>query len=236
VERHQHQPPRHRWLRERHGYVQGRRQAVEPLRRQLPLTVLHRFPRSRYWKSGHGDRWNHYAANYRSQSYIASLAAVTGNPATGIGGLIQTIQGGQPHLQGTWIHPRLAVDLARWISPAFAVWMDGWFLEELTGQPQAQPQPRRQRRPQPDTLGEAYWNFWDTATRPQAHGQSLVECLAQDRARPGHRMTRHRIRHHAQRILDFFPELSVREQLAPVVELLQEAAYRLEQVEEPMGK
>jgi hypothetical protein len=33
-----------------------------------------------------GKRWNHYAANYRSQSYIASLAAVTGNPATGIGG------------------------------------------------------------------------------------------------------------------------------------------------------
>ena len=70
-----------------------------------------------------GKRWNHYAANDRSQAYIASLAAVTGNPATGPGGLIQTIQGGRPHLQGTWIHPRLAIDLARWISPAFAVWM-----------------------------------------------------------------------------------------------------------------
>ena len=40
-------------------------------------------------------------------------------------------QGGAAHLQGTWVHPRLAVDLARWISPAFAVWMDGWFLETL---------------------------------------------------------------------------------------------------------
>jgi hypothetical protein len=30
----------------------------------------------------------------------------------------------------------LAVDLARWISPAFAVWMDGWFLEVLQVQAQ----------------------------------------------------------------------------------------------------
>jgi len=81
-------------------------------------------------------RWNHYQANDRTKSYIAALAAVTGFPATGIGGLIRSIQGGRPELQGTWIHPRLAVDLARWISPAFAVWMDGWFLEVLQAQAQ----------------------------------------------------------------------------------------------------
>jgi hypothetical protein len=81
-------------------------------------------------------RWNHYQANDRTKSYIAALAAVTGFPATGIGGLIRSIQGGRPELQGTWIHPRLAVDLARWISPAFAVWMDGWFLEVVQAQAQ----------------------------------------------------------------------------------------------------
>lgn len=79
-------------------------------------------------------RWNDYVRLDRTQEYIAALtetlcgAAVAGNPATGIS-MIKTIQGGTPELQGTWIHPRLAVDLARWISPAFAVWMDGWFLE-----------------------------------------------------------------------------------------------------------
>jgi hypothetical protein len=31
------------------------------------------------------------------------------------------------------------VDLARWISPAFAVWMDGWFLETIAGRPHAAP-------------------------------------------------------------------------------------------------
>ena len=39
---------------------------------------------------------------------------------------------------GTWVHPRVAVDLARWISAPFAVWMDGWFLESLQ---QTQPAP-----------------------------------------------------------------------------------------------
>jgi len=27
--------------------------------------------------------------------------------------------------------PQVAVDLARWISAPFAVWMDGWFLESV---------------------------------------------------------------------------------------------------------
>jgi len=75
-----------------------------------------------------GRRWNHYQANDRTQAYIHALAADAGIPATG---LVLSISGGRPELQGTWIHPRLAVDLARWISPAFAVWMDGWFLEQL---------------------------------------------------------------------------------------------------------
>ena len=83
-----------------------------------------------------------YARLARTQEYMAALAdvvperpcgaAVAGNPITG-SALIHTIQGGTPSLQGTWIHPRLAIDLARWISPAFAVWMDGWFLESVAG-------------------------------------------------------------------------------------------------------
>ena len=75
-----------------------------------------------------GREWFTYARSERTKEYIAALAAV---PQICRTELVQSIQGGQPHLQGTWIHPRLAIDLARWISPAFAVWMDGWFLESL---------------------------------------------------------------------------------------------------------
>ena len=89
-----------------------------------------------------GREWFTYARSSRSQEYIAALAGSLGspqncghplagspqNPATVV---IQSITTGPNEHRGTWIHPRLAVDLARWISPAFAVWMDGWFLESM---------------------------------------------------------------------------------------------------------
>ena len=83
-----------------------------------------------------GKHLPHYMSNARTEAYIAALAPVVGIPTTG---LVQSQQGGTPSMQGTWIHPRLAVDLARWISPAFAVWMDGWFLETITGRTTAAP-------------------------------------------------------------------------------------------------
>ena len=84
-----------------------------------------------------GREWFSYFRTERTQAYIAALAAVPQICGTGIGGLVQSIQGGRPEFQGTWVHPRLAVDLARWISPAFAVWMDGWFLEVMQAKAQA---------------------------------------------------------------------------------------------------
>jgi hypothetical protein len=75
-----------------------------------------------------GKRWSHYASNERSKEYICALAGSAGIPADL---LIDSITTGANPNRGTWIHPRLAVDLARWISPQFAVWMDGWFLESL---------------------------------------------------------------------------------------------------------
>jgi hypothetical protein len=96
-----------------------------------------------------GKRWNNYERGERTQEYVEALQqalasenrsapVVALNRAT-LPAVTETRQGGAAHLQGTWIHPRLAVDLARWISPAFAVWMDGWFLETIAGRPPAAP-------------------------------------------------------------------------------------------------
>ena len=76
-----------------------------------------------------GKRWNHYVTNDRTTEYLQALSGSAGIPADL---LVASIGTGPNHLRGTWIHPRLAVDLARWISPQFAVWMDGWFLEQFT--------------------------------------------------------------------------------------------------------
>jgi hypothetical protein len=84
-----------------------------------------------------GKLWADYQRLGRTTDYIKALADSTGiSPDQ----LILSVKGGPAHLQGTWIHPRLAVDLARWISPAFAVWMDGWFLESVVSpQPETEP-------------------------------------------------------------------------------------------------
>ncbi len=177
-----------------------------------------------------GKRWGNYAQLDRTQDYIAALAPVTGIPATGIDGLIQVRQGGQPHLQGTWIHPRLAIDLARWISAPFAVWMDGWLLEEMAHATQpAQPRARRRTtRAQQARTEEEIW--WDQATVPQRHAHMLahrLEAAAKGQSKPHHQRLIH---HSCQRIMEAFPLPTVADQLAPVVDLLRTAADQLERV------
>ena len=73
-----------------------------------------------------GKRWPDYIRLDAASAYIAALGQSLNLPADQ---LVLTTTSGPNHLRGTWIHPRLAVDLARWLSPQFAVWMDGWFLE-----------------------------------------------------------------------------------------------------------
>ena len=80
-----------------------------------------------------GKEWSGYIRNERTTAYIAALGESLNLPADQ---LVITTTSGPNHLRGTWVHPRLAVDLARWLSPQFAVWMDGWFIEQLEqGQP-----------------------------------------------------------------------------------------------------
>jgi hypothetical protein len=70
-------------------------------------------------------RWSDYRESDRCQLYLDALSQTTEIP------VFDLIQSRQGQGGGTWVHRQVAVDLARWISPAFAVWMDGWFLEQL---------------------------------------------------------------------------------------------------------
>jgi hypothetical protein len=118
-----------------------------------------------------GRRWNHYVTNDRTTEYLQALSGSAGIPADL---LVTSIGTGPNHLRGTWIHPRLAVDLARWISPSFAVWMDGWFLEQFQPAPPASPlttnhrQPTAKRQGSPQILiyaanAKAAESIWDRA-------------------------------------------------------------------------
>ena len=77
-----------------------------------------------------GKKWNDYHRQEKTAQYLQSLKRLTGFPADPI----TTITDGPNEGRGTYVHPRLAVDLARWINTDFAVWMDGWLLEEIEKQ------------------------------------------------------------------------------------------------------
>ena len=75
-------------------------------------------------------RWSDYHRNPNTKAFIASLSSVVQICTTE---LIQTIQGGQPKLQGTWVHPQVAIHLGQWLSPEFAVQVSQWVLDWTTG-------------------------------------------------------------------------------------------------------
>ena len=76
-----------------------------------------------------GKRWTKYRESDRANEYLEALST---EARISVYGLIESKTGGSDGGE-TWVHPQVAVDLARWISAPFAVWMDGWFLEHLTG-------------------------------------------------------------------------------------------------------
>ena len=77
-----------------------------------------------------GKQWNNYFQTDRATTYMGALSRNLGIQVT-------SLYIAKPG-EGTWIHERVAVDFARWISADFAVWMDAWFLEEMKGPSQGQ--------------------------------------------------------------------------------------------------
>ncbi|MET4727387.1 hypothetical protein ABIE09_001181 [Lysobacter enzymogenes] len=64
-----------------------------------------------------------------TQAYLGELSTDMGIP---ISQLIQSVKGGSGS-QGTWVHPDVAIHLAQWLSPKFAVAVSKWVREWLSG-------------------------------------------------------------------------------------------------------
>jgi hypothetical protein len=76
--------------------------------------------------------FNDYSRLSTTEAFVKELGAVTGIPVTE---LIQSLRGGHPELQGTWVHPQVAIHLAQWLSPQFAVQVTQWVFEWISGGP-----------------------------------------------------------------------------------------------------
>lgn len=59
-----------------------------------------------------------YRRSKSTKKFLAALESDTGIPITE---LIQSVVGGSPKLQGTWVHLSVAVHLAQWCTPKSAV-------------------------------------------------------------------------------------------------------------------
>lgn len=75
-------------------------------------------------------QFKHYNENKTTKDFLQALEDEVGIPATE---LVQSIQGGNPTLQGTWVHPQVAIHLAQWLSPKFAVQVTKWILDWMSG-------------------------------------------------------------------------------------------------------
>lgn len=62
----------------------------------------------------------------KTKVFLNALSKITGHP---VDLLTHVITGGRNELRGTWVHPRLAVNIAQWISPIFDVQVSGWVYE-----------------------------------------------------------------------------------------------------------
>ena len=80
-----------------------------------------------------GKKIANYSENNSTIEFLAALSTDVGIP---ISDLVQSIKGGNPALQGTWVHPQVAINLAQWLSPQFAVQVSKWVFEWMSGKGQ----------------------------------------------------------------------------------------------------
>jgi len=74
--------------------------------------------------------WGHYWSTEPTKAFIKELSTDIDMP---ISEMVQSIKGGIPHLQGTWVHPQVAIHLAQWASPKFAVLVTKWVMDWMSG-------------------------------------------------------------------------------------------------------
>lgn len=81
-----------------------------------------------------GKEWKDYVRLSTTKPFIDELSNAVGLAHHALilsVGLVESR--GRPHLQGTWVHPQVAVHLAQWLSPKFAVLVTQWVAEWMSG-------------------------------------------------------------------------------------------------------
>jgi hypothetical protein len=83
-----------------------------------------------------GKRWAKFRESAQCEAYMQALAA---EDRISVFALVDSQRGGTGAGGATWIHPDLATELARWISPAFSVFVNRWFRSVVESGQQSRP-------------------------------------------------------------------------------------------------
>lgn len=93
-----------------------------------------------------GKRLNNYLRNEQTQDFLKALES---DALISVSKLVTIVRGrGDRVTQGTWVHPKVAIHLAMWLSPEFAVQVTTWVYDWMSRR--AVPE-----RPQPALEGHA---------------------------------------------------------------------------------
>lgn len=76
-----------------------------------------------------GKRPVDWLKHQQSSEYIKALSEVRNVTSTD---LVKVIKGGNISMQGTWMHQDVAIEFARWLSPAFAIWTNDHIKNLMT--------------------------------------------------------------------------------------------------------
>lgn len=77
-----------------------------------------------------GKEWSGYRRLQTTHDFLAALESVLQIHRTE---LVRSVSGGDPRLQGTWVHPQVAIHLAQWCSAEFAVKVTQWVYDWMQG-------------------------------------------------------------------------------------------------------
>ena len=109
--------------------------ALPLVRYELEQEVIHQRVRDGYVNAtamcrAAGKSWTDYNRLSATQAFLSALSNDMGIPASE---LVQSVRGGEPTIQGTWVHPQAAINLAQWLSPQFAVKVTKWIMDWMSG-------------------------------------------------------------------------------------------------------
>jgi hypothetical protein len=75
-----------------------------------------------------GKFFNNYQDNDETKKFVEQLSLKTGIP------VIKLVRSTPGRYGGSWVHWRVALDLAQWCSPEFKVMVNGWIAQIATGE------------------------------------------------------------------------------------------------------